>query len=203
MDYIKAFLIGGIAVKASYPGVPVVKNIKVTDVTQSSAKITWSPCDNVSGYIVCTASGSKITETKSTSYKVSNQNPGTLSKYVIKSYVEEDGEIYDSPSSDVVKVLTKPAKVGKIYFDNLKNNRVDLSWNAAAGANKYIVYMSKNGGRYDVIKETSSLSCTINNLTGCTTYSFKIYSAASLLNDHQPDPQYSLLKPNLFRISNQ
>ena len=92
------FLVGGIAVKASYPGIPTVKNIKVSNVTLSSAVISWPACDNVSGYFVYkynTSKGvyEKVQDTKGCSYNVTNQNPGTFSKYVIKSYVNDGGII--------------------------------------------------------------------------------------------------------------
>ena len=178
-----AFLIGGIAVKAAYPGIPVVKNIKVSKVTQSSAQLTWSACDNVSGYIVYKDNGRgnyyQEAVVKNTNYSVSNLEPGSLTKYIIKSYVNDGGVIYDSPSSDVVKVLTMPVAVGQVYYDNLKSNSVDLSWARPTGADIFYVYnYNPRTDKYDLLTETRNTKVTVSNLRSCTNYYFVIQSSA-------------------------
>lgn len=178
------FLVGGIAVKASYPGIPIVKNIKVSNVTLSSAVISWPACDNVTGYLVYKYNTSrgvyeKVYDTKGCSYNVTNQNPGTFSKYIIKSYVNDGGIIYDSPNSEEVKVLTMPGSVGMIYYKNLKYNSVDLSWSKPMGASGYSVYSyNKKSDKYNLLLDTTSTSCTIKNLKSNTDYYFVVQAYA-------------------------
>lgn len=126
-----------------------LKNVKVSDITTNSLKVSWSKASNVSGYSVLVYDYSTKketkTNTKSTSLTVKSLKPGTKYKVTVRAYAKNAEYIY---SDNVVQTVTL-----------LKLTDAPVSWSAVSKATKYKVerYNPETFG-WDAITETTATS---------------------------------------------
>lgn len=182
-----------VAAKTTNPA--AVSNFRAAALNDSSVKLTWNKVSSAKGYIVYKYDNARknwvrVTKTSGNvnTFTVNRLNPSTLYKFAIKAYVTIGGKEISSTRYPSVSATTKRKliKIGKPVFAaeqkydsgvthpfNRQTNTLNLSWNRAANAKSYQVFVK--GGKYKNwthIKTVNSTNCTVTGLSRATTYYF-------------------------------
>lgn len=155
-----------------------VKNLKASDITSTTATLTWDKADNADKYEVF-ANGKSVGTTESTSFALTGIKEGSKVTYSVKAVV---GSAY----SDEAKVTfeTAPAKVTGLKAKKVTSTTVALSWKKAAGASEYIVSYSTNGKKWKTAK-TKKTSITLKKLSSNKKYYFKVQAIKGALKGEE------------------
>ncbi|MCM1363996.1 MAG: fibronectin type III domain-containing protein [Faecalibacterium sp.] len=154
-----------------------VKNLKVTNITYNSAKLTWSKISSASKYVIERQNGKNWKEVATvkkdvTSYTVSKLTTGTTYKYRVyaKNVWGQKGS-----ASSTVSVKPMPVKVTGLKAATITNNSIKLTWTKVAGATGYQVQ------KYDASKKkwvklaiVKTNSYTASKLKINTTYKYRV-----------------------------
>ncbi|MEE1320738.1 MAG: fibronectin type III domain-containing protein [Acutalibacteraceae bacterium] len=116
-----------------------LKNVKVSDITTNSLKVSWSKASNVSGYSVLVYDYSTKketkTNTKSTSLTVKSLKSGTKYKVTVRAYAKNAEYIYSDNVIPFTGYTPLEIKAGK----NTGNTAVHVTWNSISEATKYVL----------------------------------------------------------------
>ncbi|HAW16102.1 MAG TPA: hypothetical protein DCW41_05300 [Clostridiales bacterium] len=147
------YMVDGVKTYSDYSA-PVTKNItisaptglKTTELSATSATLSWNAIEGVSGYEVSRRKGKSseydfisLDELTKTSRVCSNLAPGTTYTFKIRGYVIKNGnKVYGSAATIYVTTrLTAP--VLNVTRPNASNANVRLNWTAVKGATGYKV----------------------------------------------------------------
>ena len=144
--------------------------------------LKWNKDANADGYIVEYLSGNKFvklvdkTSGSSVSHKVTGLEAGTLYKFRIRSYVNENGKRVYGEYSDVLNVRTLPKAMSNLKLGARTDNSISLKWDKNETANGAVVEMYKNGQWVVVATKTSNtaVSHKITGLDASTAYKFRV-----------------------------
>ena len=144
--------------------------------------LKWNKDANADGYIVEYLSGNKFvklvdkTSGLAVSYKVTGLEAGTLYKFRIRSYVNENGKRVYGEYSDVLNVRTLPKAMSNLKLGARTDNSISLKWDKNETANGAVVEMYKNGQWVVVATKTSNtaVSHKITGLDASTAYKFRV-----------------------------
>lgn len=178
----KTFYNNWVTVKAK-TNMGKVSGVTVSDLTASSAKISWKAAGGAAGYRVMNGSA-KLADVKATSATVSLK---AASSYKI-TVVPYNGSVTGTASSAVS--FTSPcAKVTGLKTGTVTDSAVALSWTAVSGAKSYQIQYSKDGKSW-LSATSSAVSATIRNLDANTVYTFKV-SAVNQNGGKNQNGEYS------------
>ncbi|MCM1365264.1 MAG: fibronectin type III domain-containing protein [Faecalibacterium sp.] len=155
-----------------------VSGLKVSSITATSAKLTWSKAANATGYIVEYHNGSKwVVANKNvtaTSYTVSKLTANKTYQFRVRSF--NKGKVSTATTngdySAAVKKTTLLATPGSFKIASATNNSVKLTWAKVAGATGYTVEYY-NGSKW-VSKNVTATNYTITKLKANTSYKFRV-----------------------------
>ena len=144
--------------------------------------LKWNKDANADGYIVEYLSGNKFvklvdkTSGLAVSYKVTGLEAGTLYKFRIRSYVNENGKRVYGEYSDVLNVRTLPKAMSNLKLGARTDNSISLKWDKNETANGAVVEMYKNGQWVVIATKTSNtaVSHKITGLDASTAYKFRV-----------------------------
>ncbi|MBR6567890.1 MAG: fibronectin type III domain-containing protein [Clostridia bacterium] len=178
----KTFYNNWVTVKAK-TNMGKVSGVSVSNLTASSAKISWKAAGGAAGYRVLNGS-TKLADVKATSATVSLK---AASSYKI-TVVPYNGSVTGTASSAVS--FTSPcAKVTGLNTGSITDSAVSLSWTAVSGAKSYQIQYSKDGKNW-LSATSSAASTTIRNLDANTSYTFKV-SAVNQNGGKNQNGEYS------------
>ncbi len=107
-----------------------ITNVKTSNVTSNSFKISWTKASNITKYRVFVYDYSTKKETKTdttkTSLTLSNLVPGVKYRIAVRAFAKNNNEIYGAKSSYV-------------YQTTYTTKSVPLSWSAVADATSYTI----------------------------------------------------------------
>ena len=144
--------------------------------------LKWNKDANADGYIVEYLSGNKFvkltdkTSGLAVSYKVTGLEAGTLYKFRVRSYVNENGKRVYGEYSDVLNVRTLPKAMSNLKLGARTDNSISLKWDKNETANGAVVEMYKNG-KWEVISTKTSNTAVSHKITGLkagTQYKFRV-----------------------------
>ena len=144
--------------------------------------LRWNKDANADGYIVEYLSGNrfvKLTDKTSglaVSYKVTGLEAGTLYKFRVRGYKNENGKRVYGEYSDVLNVRTLPKAMSNLKLGARTDNSISLKWDKNETANGAVVEMYKNG-KWEVVSTKTSNTAVSHKITGLkagTQYKFRV-----------------------------
>ena len=144
--------------------------------------LKWNKDANADGYIVEYLSGNKFvkltdkTSGLAVSYKVTGLEAGTLYKFRVRGYKNENGKRIYGEYSDVLNVRTLPKAMSNLKLGARTDNSISLKWDKNETANGAVVEMYKNG-KWEVVSTKTSNTAVSHKITGLkagTQYKFRV-----------------------------
>lgn len=155
-----------------------ISNLKATNVSATSATITWSAASGADGYELKYTTGSTtktvtIKGRSTTSYKLS-LTPGKSYTVQVRSYDKIIKTYYGSWYKVTVKAV--PAKVTNFKATQLAGGTsLKFTWTKVSGATGYTVYRYSDAKKkYVSCGSTTGSSLTVKGLYADTQYKFRI-----------------------------
>lgn len=114
-------------------------------------------------------------------------------RFKVRGFRYAAGEVVYGKFSSIVKAVTKPEGVSKIYTHSITDDSITLSWDKAKGATGYRVYIyDKKEEKFSLYKQTGRTALTVSGLEKDTRYSFKVMSYkqvgnSTALGDNSPE----------------
>ena len=159
-----------------------VENLTFVQSARGSVTLSWDKLENVYAYNVFVKYEGD--EKYRYSYTVRNNkvtindidNEGEIS-FKVRGFCYDKGEVIYGKFSSIVKAVTKPESVSKIYTRSITDDSITLYWDKAKGATGYRVYIyNKKTEKFKLYKKTSRTTLTVSELEKDTRYTFKIMS---------------------------
>lgn len=147
-----------------------------TVVSSTQIKLTWNAISGATKYYVfegnTPGSEAYLATAVGTSYTNGHLTPGTQYCWKIESVIVNTPSV---PSNEVC-LTTKglPAPPSNVVATATSSSRVNVTWNAVTGAQKYYVYDSFNGGSFTFASTSVTTSATIANLQTGGQYCFEV-----------------------------
>lgn len=155
-----------------------VSDVKVTEVTSSSLKLTWTKVSSAKTYNVYAYENEEyvlLSECAGSSYSLVSLKPFTEYKYKVAAVAKGEKLTVTGAFSDEVSAVTQPSKITSLKAGNIGGKKVTLEWDETPGASFYTVY------KYDSAKKTyvkaaqsEKNSAVISGLKIATQYQFKV-----------------------------
>lgn len=153
-------------------GYPIAQ---VSNISSSSATITWQTMDGAEGYEVYKKSGSSFTlvkTTTSTSYTDSAVADSAV--YKVRAYKTSGGKKVYSLYCPELTAQTPPSAPGGLTASSSTDSTATIKWNAVT-CTGYAVYRSGGtSSAYALVANVTTNSFTDKNLLSGTKYSYKI-----------------------------
>ena len=181
--------------------VDCVIEVDVSDITKTSAKLSWDKVEDIDGYVIyrydeASKSYKEIAKTVNTTYEIKNLESGKEYLYAVNAYKLYSGETVVGDSKVEIRFSTKedgknenkepaekepekiknPENVSKLSF-KAKENSITLNWKKQSGVKGYIVYKydSKTKSWKQIKKLASNKnSYSIKKLKAGTTYKYAV-----------------------------
>jgi len=162
--------------------VPIPTNIKLTNSSANSLKVSWSKVSEASGYELYRATSKSgtykkiktVTSGTTTSYTDKSLTNGKTYYYKVRAYKTVSGS---KKYSSYCSIISKKVTLAKTTLTATTKSKtsVKLSWVKVPGAKQYEIYRatSKNGS-YKKIKTTISLTYTDTKLKSNKIYYYKV-----------------------------
>ncbi|MCI9063706.1 MAG: LysM peptidoglycan-binding domain-containing protein [Clostridia bacterium] len=158
-----------------------IVELKVSEQTTSTVKLSWSNHKGVTGYKVysynySTKKWEYVGKTNKTSYTVKDLKSGTTYKYRVRAYKTIDGTQHFGAYTTNMRTATKP----KTPSANVKvgDKKVTLKWSKVSPATGYEVYVKTNkNGKYKLLKrinKNSTIEYTNSKLAVNKTHYIKV-----------------------------
>lgn len=153
-----------------------VSGLNVSNVSDKSISLTWSPSTGATGYKIYrslnpTTGFTMIDTSQVTSYINDGLTSGVTYYYKIVSY-NAGG---DSVASSIIGQKTKPSVVSSLKATNVSSNSITLAWPVSAGATGYKIYRSLSPTTgFELITTTQGTSYINSTLKPGTTYYYKV-----------------------------
>ncbi len=159
-----------------------VTSFKIAGRTSNALRVNWDKVPYADGYIisiyddnkwVCVA---KITDSSTTTYRVTGLNPGTTYQFRISAYrITGTSSTLDSGYTNVTGT-TAPSTVAGFKLGARVSDAIRLNWTENTSADGYIIekYDGTKWVRVAKITSNETTICRIAGLTPSTTYKFRI-----------------------------
>lgn len=157
---------------------PAVKNLKASDITATTATLTWDKADGADKYEVF-CGGKSVGTTAETTFALKDVKSGSKVTYTVKAVA---GTAYSEGTS--VTFETAPAKVTGLKAKTITSTTVALSWKKVTGATEYVVSYSTNGKKWKTTK-TKKTSVTLKKLSSNKKYYFKVQAVKGSLKGEE------------------
>ncbi len=149
--------------------------ITATGVTENSINVKWTNIGGDKYWVVCTANGfEKTIKSDNFRYEIGKLSPGT--EYTLyaraRTYDENGKAVYVNSEPITVKTVDGPPINVRII--EVTQNSVTINWDPVDGADKYWVYMFKEGKWKIMASRIDDLSYTYTKAEPDTEYQFKI-----------------------------
>ena len=188
-----------------------VTNLKLTSVTETTAKFTWNKVSNATGYevYVRTVNGSyeKIGNATNNNVTINSLTEGTTYYIKVRAFRTVNGTTtYAKEYSNEVKFvtdseeeITKPNQVTNLKTKNITATTTDLMWNRVSDANGYEIYLRTAGTGYSSQGTTSNTYATLRDLTANTTYyakvrAYKVVNGTTVYGDFSAEVTFTTAK---------
>lgn len=155
-------------------------SLLVSGETANSVKLSWSKVSGATDYVVY--QNGKLSYVTKTNSVTANKSllPGTVYKFTVRARVNASGKYYLSPTSYAVSAKTAPAAVSGFSAEAKTADSVTLSWKADPSAEKYQIFMVKDGKNELIATSSKNVTeHTVYGLEECTEYSFRIRALGS------------------------
>ena len=155
-------------------------SLLVSGETANSVKLSWSKVSGATDYVVY--QNGKLSYVTKTNSVTANKSllPGTVYKFTVRARVNASGKYYLSPTSYAVSAKTAPAAVSGFSAEAKTADSVTLSWKADPSAEKYQIFMVKDGKNELIATSSKNVTeYTYYGLEECTEYSFRIRALGS------------------------
>lgn len=190
-----------------------VTELKATEVTQSSAKLTWNKVQGATSYIV------KLTDVTSgyTNSIAADSNSVVLDKlysqreYSVKLVAKNEAAGITGPNSAAFTFSTAPSGIKNLKAEASSGTTVKLTWDKIDGVDAYQVFYAKfdssgNMGDYEKFGNIKTNSCTVDGLFSGSYYSFRVRAytktnAGTVYSDYSVVDKF-FLPVSVAKISN-
>ena len=149
--------------------IPVVKNYRVSDVTEKSFKLSWDKLEGATGYNLYYKKNGKyqkLLTVKETSCTVTAVPASSKGNFYLTASFKNGDKVIESEKTKTFTAAVKPAPVTDIsvtpYIKSVK-----ITWNKVKNVNGYRVYVVKDG-KYIYKKTVKDTSCTLKELDACS-----------------------------------
>lgn len=175
--------------------------VSISLLTTPAIKLSWSEVDGADMYYVYRRDTSKgslklYAKTEKLYYKDTAVKEYGKYYYKVKAVsLNSKGKVTKrSAYSPMVTQAVVNLKAPKVTAKTVSDSKINLSWNAVDGADRYYIYMSTSkNGSYKSLGYVTKKSYTVSKLEGLTTYYFKIKSA-KVINGKVYKSDYSTVK---------
>ena len=147
----------------------------VSDVTDTSLKLTWAATENATGYEIEKLNGSKWTKiatVNALTYSVSGLGAKTAFQFRIRAYKQASGKTAYGEYSDAASATTLLSAT-KLTVSSVTDTSAVLSWTAVAGAEGYCVE-KLDGSKWSAIGTTAATTYTVSNLNADSSAQFRV-----------------------------
>lgn len=163
--------------------VGTVKNVKISDITESKATVSWDKLNNADGYEVLLSknygSYKTVLDKSGTKGYLSNLDPDTYYRVKVVAYEWKNNQKVYGEESNYRAFYTdeEEVKVGtvkNVKVSNITEDEATVSWDKLSNADGYEVFLSKNYGTYKLILDKSIAKAYLYNLDPDTYYRVKV-----------------------------
>lgn len=176
--------------KNGYKGTRVLEykiNLAKPDVTvkvgKTSAQLKWNKVANADGYIIRsynskTKEYEELTRVSGNSCTVKDLTPGENYVFAVRAYVKASGKEYRGSQAKFT-FTTIPDKVKNLKITSVKSDRLKLKWSKTENTEKYEIYISTDGKKWEKKTTTKNTSYTVKKLKANKKYYFKVRAVNS------------------------
>ena len=163
-----------------YRSLPHVSGLRQTRAFEHSAWLDWEPMDSVYGYrIYRTDELTGQTVLVKTAYLsqtlLTGLSQGTAYEYIVRPVCKTDVGEYEESDAAVITVKTMPGEAGDITHLDATADSVTLGWEAADGADGYIVQRCTGSWfDYEDCADSPDAQTTVSGLAPSTEYTFRM-----------------------------
>ena len=174
------------------------ENLQFVQSARGSVTLSWDKLEDAYAYNVFVKFDGD--EKYRYSYTVRNNkvtisdidNEGEI-RFKVRGFRYDAGKVVYGKFSSIVRAVTKPESVSRIYTHSITDDSVTLYWDKANGATGYSVYLyDKKAEKFKLYKQTGRTTLTVSGLEKDTRYSFKVTSYkkagnSTALGDSSPE----------------
>jgi len=163
---------------------PAPSNLQVSNITATSANLSWTPGGSESSWIVEHKAASASSWTTATVTTPSHQITGltALTAYDVRVKAvcgANDQSPYVSSTFNTISGDTDPCDVPTgLHTTNVQNESIAIAWNTNNNASSWNIQYRPQGGSYSSASSTTN-SYTITGLTGLTTYQIQVQAVCA------------------------
>ena len=158
-------------------GLRAISGFTASNVTSSSAVLSWNSNSSAQGYIVEQYKDGKwvqaaqTTLSSSASVMISGLTQGSTVKFRVKAY---NGTVYSAYKYKEINTL--PQNITGLGYTARTTTTITLGWNKNANATGYQIEQLKSGKwvRIATLTSNATVSRTVTGLTQSTSYNFRI-----------------------------
>lgn len=158
--------------------------VSISLLTTPAIKLSWGEVDGADMYYVYRRDTSKgslklYAKTEKLYYKDTEVKEYGKYYYKVKAVsINQKGKVTKrSACSSMVTKTVVNLKAPKVTAKTVSDSKINLSWNAVDGADRYYLYVaSSKNGKYNGIGYTTDTSYTFGSLRHASTYYFKVKS---------------------------
>ncbi len=177
----------------------LVSNIKVTNIKETSAIVSWSPVSGATQYQVYYRLENQtlgLSRTViGTSIQLTGLGSGTAYCVNVKAIKGNVGGNYNANPvkfttlNKAVQTPTKPALVSNIKVSNITDSTATVTWNAVSGATKYYVYYRLSNSNQGYAIATTQTSARLSGLASGTAYCVNVKAMnGNISGDYNANP---------------
>ncbi len=157
-----------------------VENVKLSNVTQNSYKLSWNSVSGAQGYQIAkynskTGKWIYIKNVSGNSYTISGLAAGSSDIYRIRAYVMKNGSYVFSNFTSSFTAVTLPSAPKNLSVTANNYKGLTLKWSAVKGATGYLIYTYNAAkGTWKLLGTTTKNYYFNNNLTETRDYTYKV-----------------------------
>lgn len=185
--YTRELAAGEIALAGTRPAAPA--NFVATAVSATRVNLSWDPVPGATKYLIYkgTTSGDQVFLTTvvapTVTFSDATNQPGTQTSWFVRSV--QNKLISDNSNEQVVSTLPAPAAPANVVATAVSSTRIQVTWDAVAGATKYYLYESAAGGPFafrGTVLATSPTVLSPAGLTPNTEYSYYVVATDGVVS---------------------
>lgn len=179
----------------------------VTAVSSDAVKLSWTGCENVSGYRIYSYQNNKwkiVKETTGTTVVISGLLASNNYIFAIRSAKFSGGKLYLSDDNKMVSVRTK-GLAAPVISGTSNESAIRVSWNRIPGAKGYAVYAYLSGA-WKLVSVTANTSVSYGGLRAGSSYIFGVTGVTEVNGKYVKGPASNFLKvsttdPNKVKVA--